>query len=197
MVHKGLTEKADQMLAEQNELEDAVIECLEELHTDIATHSGKLVQDFEAINKVTEETYKKLNAAGAIKPQYDFKHQMERVLSLIEQEEINVKEKAKHALMEEATASVTEKFASSKDLQKQALDLAVAKIKGTAKASDDPVKQAFIKFFKDKAAAAKKADDTAELKAQREALVAKLNAIGQNEGFFFEFDSNGQPKMVV
>jgi hypothetical protein len=197
MVHKGLVSKADQMLAEQNELEDAVINCLEDLHSDIAAHSGKLVQDFEAINKVTEETYKKLNAAGAIKPQYDFKHQMERVLHLIEQEEVNVKEKAKHALMEEATASVSEKFKSSKELQKSALELAVAKINGTAKAGADPVKQEFIKFFKDKAASAKSADDTAELKAQREALVAKLNAVAKNEGFFFEFDNNGQPKMLV
>lgn len=197
MIHKGLTEKADQMLVEQNELEDAVIECLEELHTDIATHSGKLVQDFEAISKVTEETYKKLNAAGAIKPQYDFKHQMERVIHLIEQEETNVKEKAKHALMEEATASVSEQFKSSKEMQKAAMDLAIAKIKGTAKANTDPVKKAFIKFFKDKAAAAKKADDSAEMKAQREALVAKLNAVAKNEGFFFEFDNNGQPKMNV
>lgn len=197
MIHKGLTEQADQMLAEQNELEDAVIECLEDLHKDIATLSGKLVEDFEAIDKLTEETYKKLNAAGAIKPQYDLKHQMERVLNMIEQEEINVKEKAKHALMEEATASVSEQFKNSKELQKAAMDMAVAKIKGNAKSGSDPVKEAFIKFFKDKAAAAQKADDTAELKAQREALVAKLNAVGKNEGFFFEFDNSGQPKMVV
>ena len=197
MIHKGLTAKADQMLAEQNELEDAVIECLEDLYNDIDKLSGSLVQDFEAISKVTEETYAKLNAAGAIKPQYDFKAQMERVLHLIEQEEVNVKEKAKHALMEEATASVSEQFMSSKDLQKAAMDLAIAKIKGTAKAGDDPVKAAFIKFFKQKAAAASKADDSAELKAQREALVSKLNAVAKNEGFFFEFTPDGTPKMLA
>jgi len=197
MIHKGLVDKADAMLAEQNELEDAVIDCLEDLYTDIDKLSGNLVQDFEAISKVTEETYVKLNAAGAIKPQYDFKHQVERILHLIEQEEVNVKEKAKHALMEEATAAVSQEFLTSKPMKKAAMDLAIAKIKGTAKASDDPVKAAFIKFFKEKAAAAKTADDSAEMKAQREAMVAKLNATAKNEGFFFEFDANGTPKMVV
>lgn len=196
MIHKGLVEKADQMLAEQNELEDAVIECLEDLYQDIDKLSGSLVQDFEDISRVTEETYAKLNAAGAIKPQYDMKAQIERVLNLIEQEEVNVKEKAKHSLMEEATASVSEQFISSKEMQKAAMDLAIAKIKGTSKA-DDPVKGAFIKFFKDKAAAASKADDSAELTAQREALVAKLNATAKNEGFFFQFDDIGKPKMVA
>lgn len=197
MIHKGLVEKADAMLAEQNELEDAVIDCLEDLHNDIDKLSGNLVQDFQAISETTAATYAKLNAAGAIKPQYDMKSQVERVLAIIEQEEINVKEKAKTALMAEATASVTEQFLTSKDLKKSAMDLAIAKIKGTAKASDDPVKAAFIKFFKEKSAAAEKADDSAELKAQREALVSKINALGKNEGFFFEFDASGKPKMIV
>jgi len=197
MVNKALVSKADAMLAEQNELEDAVINCLEDLHTDIDKLSGSLVQDFEAISKATEQTYAKLNAAGAIKPQYDFKSQMERVLHLIEQEEINVKEKAKTALMEEATASVSEQFKSSKEMQKAAMDLAIAKITGSAKAGTDPVKSAFIKFFKEKAASASKADDSAELKEQRAALVSKLNAVAKNEGFFFEFDASGAPKMVA
>lgn len=197
MIHKGLTDQADAMLAEQNELEDAVIECLEGLYTDIDKLSGNLVQDFEAISKTTEETYAKLNAAGAIKPQYDMKAQMERVLSMIEQEETNVKEKAKQTLMEEATASVSEQFLTSKEMQKAAMDLAIAKIKGGASSADDPVKGAFVKFFKEKAAAAGKADDSAEMKAQREAMVAKLNAIAKNEGFFFQFEADGTPKMVV
>lgn len=197
MIHKGLVEKADQMLKEQNELEDAVIENLEGLHKDISTLSGKLVEDFEAINKATEATYAKLNAAGAIKPQYDFKSQMERVLHLIEQEETSVLEKGKVALMEEATAHVTEQFKSSKELQKAAMDLAIAKIKGTAKADADPVKAAYMKFFKEKAASAQKTDDSVEQAARREAMLAKLNAVARNEGFFFEFDPNGQPKMVV
>jgi len=197
MLHKGLVDKADAMLAEQNELEDSVIACLEDLYTDIENLSGNLVQDFEAISQVTEETYVKLNAAGAIKPQYDFKTQVERVLGMIEQEEISVKEKAKQVLMAEATAAVSEEFLTSKEMKKAAMDLALAKLKGTAKASDDPVKAAFVKFFKEKAAAASKADDSAERKAQREAMVSKLNAIAKNEGYFFEFDASGSPKMVV
>lgn len=197
MIHKSLTEKADQMLADQNELEDAVINNLENLHRDMVTLSGHLVEDFEAINKATEETYKKLNAAGAIKPKYDFKAQMERALHIIEQEETSVLEKGKVSLMQEATKSVEEQFKSSKELQKAAMQLAIAKINGTAKAGDDPVKAEFVKFFKEKAAAASKADDTVEQKARRENLVAKLNAIGKNEGFFFEFDASGKPKMVV
>ena len=195
MIHKSLVDKADAMLAEQNELEDAVIECLEDLHSDIDNLSGSLVQDFEAISQVTEETYAKLNAAGAIKPQHDFKAQVEKVLHLIQQEETNVKEKAKSALMEEATASVSAEFLSSKEMKKAAMDLALAKLSGT-KATTDPVKDAFVKFFKEKAAASK-GDDKAELVAQREAMVAKLNATAKNEGFFFEFDASGKPKMVV
>jgi hypothetical protein len=197
MIHKGLVAKADQMLAEQNELEDAVIDCLEDLYTDVENLSGTLVQDFEAISQVTEETYAKLNAAGAIKPLYDFKAQMDRCLHLIEQEEISVKEKAKKDLMSEATAAVSAKFLSSADMKKAAMDLALAKLKGTAKASDDPVKAAFIQFFKEKSAAASKADDSAELATQREAMVAKLNAVTKNEGFFFGFTADGKPKMVV
>ena len=196
MIHKGLVDQADAMLKEQNELEDAVIDCLEDLYTDIDKLSGNLVQDFEAISKTTEETYAKLNAAGAIKPQYDMKAQVERVLNMIEHEEASVKEKAKLALMEEATAAVSEQFLSSPEMKKAAMDIAIAKIKGNASGTD-PVKAAFIKFFKDKAASAAKADDSAELKAQREAMVAKLNAIAKNEGFFFQFDANGTPKMVA
>ena len=195
MVHKGLVEKADTMLAEQNELEDAVIDCLQDLHKDIEKLSGNLVQDFEAIAKVTDETYHKLNTAGAIKPQHDFKAQVEKVLHLIQQEEINVKEKAKTSLMVEATEKVKADFLSSKEMKKAAMDLAMAKLAGTT-AKADPVKDAFIKFFKDKAAASK-GDDKAELLEQREAMVAKLNATAKNEGFFFVFDDSGKPKMVV
>merc|ERR1711971_1228188 len=113
----------------------------------------------------------------------------------IQQEEANVTEKAKVALMEEATASVSEQFSSSKKLKKAAMDLAIAKINGTAKAGNDAVKGAFVKFFKDKAASSTE-EDVSELTEQREALVAKLNAVASNEGFFFKFDSSGQPKMT-
>lgn len=195
MIHKGLVEKADVMLAEQNELEDAVIDCLEDLHTDIEKLSGNLVSDFEAISKTTEETYEKLNKAGAIKPQHDLKAQVEKVLQLIKQEEINVTEKAKNDLMAEAAVNVADGFLNSKEMKKAAMDLALAKLAG-ASPTTDPVKDAYIKFFKDKAAASK-GDDKAELAAQREAMLAKLNATAKNEGFFFEFDASGKPKMVV
>ena len=195
MIHKGLVDKADAMLAEQNELEDAVINCLEDLHTDIEKLSGSLVSDFEAINKTTDETYEKLNKAGAIKPQHDLKAQVEKVLHLIQQEEVNVKEKAKNELMAEAAKSVASGFLTSKEMKKAAMDLALAKLAGSAPKTD-PVKDAYVKFFKDKAAASK-GDDKAELVAQREAMIAKLNATAKNEGFFFEFDDSGKPKMVV
>lgn len=196
MIHKGMVEQADKMLAEQNELEDALIESLEELHKDMEELSGNNFADYEAINSLTTDTFAKLNAAGAIKPQYDFKAQVERTLNMIQQEEANVMEKAKVSLMEEATASVSAQFGSSKKLQKAALDLAIAKINGTAKAEDDPVKGAFVEFFQEKAASST-TEDAGELAAQREALVAKLNAVASNEGFFFKFDNDGQPKMTV
>ncbi|EJK53748.1 hypothetical protein THAOC_26744, partial [Thalassiosira oceanica] len=57
-----------------------------------------------------------------------------------------------------------------------------------------PVQTAFVKFFKDKAAAAKKSGDDSEEAAQREALIAKMNGVAKNEGFFFTFDANGKPQ---
>merc|ERR1712117_401034 len=109
------------------------------------------------------------NAAGAIKPQHDFKMQIERMCNMITAEETSVTEKAKVALMEEATAFVTEKFASSSDLKKAALDSAIAQIKGEGVAGgSDPVRDAFVQFFKDKAAAAAQSSDDGETKAQRE-----------------------------
>merc|ERR1712127_481492 len=99
-------------------------------------------------------------------------------------------------LMSEATTSVTAQFSSDKALKKAALDSAISKLKG-GKAGTDPVQAAFIQFFKDKAAAAKTSKDDSEEKAQREALISKMNAVAKNEGFFFEFDASGNPKMTV
>ena len=53
---------------------------------------------------------------------------------MIAQEEQSVSDKAKSSLMDEATAAVTAKFASSKELKKAALDAAINKIKGTVQA---------------------------------------------------------------
>merc|ERR1712127_25132 len=153
------------------------------------------VDDFNSINEIRAATYEKLNAAGAIKPQHDFKAQVERMLTMIAAEEASVTEKTKMALMSEATATVTEKFSSDKALKKAALDSAISQIKG-GKAGADPVQAAFIQFFKDKASAAKASKDDSEEKEQREAMIAKMNSVAKNEGFFFEIDASGKPAMV-
>merc|ERR1719276_52295 len=107
-------------------------------------------------------------------------------------EEATVTEKTKNALMEEATATVTEKFSTSKGLKKAALDAAIAQIKGTAKeGSVDPVRAEFCGFLKAKADAASKITDDSEEKAQRAALIAKMSAIAKTEGMFFDFDASG------
>jgi len=190
-IYKALDEKAQTLLKEHNEAEDKVIEALQQ-KLEFLKANQNMVEDFEAINQIREESYASLNAAGVIKPQHDFKVQVERILNMIAQEEATVTDKMKTALMAEATASVTEKFSSSKALKKAALDAAIAEIKGTSKGSEDPVKATFVKFFQDKAKAAAKATDDSEEKSQREALVTKMNAICAAEGFVFKFDENGQ-----
>ena len=197
-LYQVIDSRAEAMLKEHREAETKVIEALEaKLEVLEGTGEGNMADEFRAINKVREETYAKLNAAGAIKPQHDFKAQIERALTMIQTEENNVADKAKTALMAEATASVMDQFVQSDDLKKAALDSAIATIKGGAASGGDPVQGAYIKFFQDKAAASAKADDSAEVEAQRRALVAKLNAVAKSEGYFFEFDEAGQPKMLV
>lgn len=193
-IHKSLDETAQAILKEHTEAEDKVIEALEK-KLDFLKANSNMVNDFQAINTMREAAYADLNAAGKVKPQHDFKAQVERMINMIAQEEQNVAEKAKSSLMEEATSTVTSQFEESAPLKKAALDSAIAKIKGTAKAGEDPVQAAFITFFQEKAAAAAKADDGTETAEQRAALVAKMNSVAKNEGFFFEFDQNGQPKM--
>mmetsp|Transcript_19833 Transcript_19833/g.40968 ORF Transcript_19833/g.40968 Transcript_19833/m.40968 type:complete len:305 (+) Transcript_19833:71-985(+) len=194
-IYKALDEKAVNLLKEHTEAEEKVIAALEH-KLEYLKANQNMVNDFEAINAIRSATYEKLNAAGAIKPQHDFKAQVERMLNMIAHEEASVTEKTKVALMSEATASVTEKFSSDKALKKAALDAAIAKLKG-GKTGADPVQAAFVQFFKDKAAAAKASKDDSEEKAQREAMIAKMNAVAKNEGFFFEFDAQGAPKMTV
>mmetsp|Transcript_23083 Transcript_23083/g.32513 ORF Transcript_23083/g.32513 Transcript_23083/m.32513 type:complete len:302 (-) Transcript_23083:181-1086(-) len=196
-IYKSLDERAQVILKEHNEAEDKVIAALEQ-KLDFLKANQNMVQDFESINSIREDAYVKLNAAGAIKPKHDFKLQVERVLGMVATEEASVAEKTKVALMSEATAAVTEAFVGSKQLKKSALDAAIATIKGDDKKSAaDPVKDEFVNFFKAKAAAAKKADDGSEEAAQRAALIAKMNAVCKTEGFFFEFDADGKPKMTV
>lgn len=195
-IHKTLDETAQSILKEHTEAEEKVIEALEQ-KLDFLKANSNMVNDFEAINQMREAAYANLNAAGKVKPQHDFKAQVERMINMISQEEQSVSEKAKSLLMEEATVTVTSQFEQSEQLKKAALDSAIAKIKGTAKAGEDPVQAAFVKFFQDKAAAAAKADDGSETTEQRAALVAKLNSVAKNEGFFFQFDEAGKPKMTA
>jgi len=137
-----------------------------------------------------------LNAAGAIKPKHDFKAQVERILNMIAQEEANVTEKTKIAIMQEATAYVTEQFSSKKELKKAALDAAIAQIKGTAKEGTvDPVRAQFCACLTEKAEAAAKVTDDSEEKAQRAALIAKMSAVAKAEKMFFDFDASGKPVM--
>ena len=194
-IYKSLDESAQTILKEHTEAEDKVVEALEQKLAFLKANSN-LVNDFEAINKMRESAYANLNAAGKIKPKHDFKAQVERTIAMIIQEEQNVAEKAKASLMEEATMSVTAKFQEDKQLKKEALDAAISVIKGSAKPGQDPVQTAFIDFFKAKGAAASKADDGSEAKAQRAALVGKVNSLAKNEGFFFELDTAGKAKMV-
>ncbi|KAL7533898.1 hypothetical protein ACHAXR_005513 [Thalassiosira sp. AJA248-18] len=194
-VHAALDKTAVNLLKEHNEAEDKVIQALEQkLH--FLKANQDMVNDFNAINEVRATTYEKLNAAGAIKPKHDFKSQVERMLNMIAAEEASYTEKTKMALMSEATASVTEKFSSDKALKKSALDASIAALKGGSSGAD-PVQAAFVQFFKEKAAAAKASKDDSEEKAQREAMIAKMNSVAKNEKFFFEFDSAGQAKMTV
>jgi hypothetical protein len=193
VIHDMLTEDGKRILAEHNKVEDQVINILEDKRQDIVMQE-RVVQDAKDIKALKEETYEKLNAAGKIKPQHEFKSQIERILHLMETEETSMTEKGKIALMEEATAAVTNKLLTDKKLQKSSLDNAIATLTGK-KGAKDPVKEAYLAFFKAKASS--KVDEAAEKKAARENVVTKLNAAAANEGFFFRFDPDGKPKMVV
>jgi len=194
-IYKSLDETAQTILKEHHEAEDKVIAALEQKLEFLQANKGQ-VEHFEAINAIRDQTYKNLNAAGAVKPQHDFKAQVEKMLNMIAQEEASNEEKAKIALMEAAVADVTSQFSSAKNLKKAALDSAIASIKGGA-GGGDPVKDAFIKFFQAKATEAGTSSDDSEEKAQRAALIAKLNGVAKNEGFFFHFDESGKPGMKV
>jgi hypothetical protein len=194
-IHNALDERAKTLLKDHNEAEDKVIVALEQ-KLDFLKANQNMVNDFEAINAIRVDSYEKLNAAGAIKPQHDLKVQMERILNMIAQEEATVTEKTKVAIMAEATAVVTEKFSTSKELKKAALDAAIAQIKGSAKEGTvDPVRAQFSMFLKQKAEAAAKITDDSEEKAQRAALISKMSAVAKSEGMFMEFDASGKPVM--
>lgn len=195
-IHAALDERAKTILKEQNEDEEEVVASLEKLITHLEGHR-ETPDLMKQMNDMRLEAYEKMNTAGAIKPKHDLKVQIERMLNMIAAEEASNAEKTKTALMSEATAHVSNQFLSEKALKKAALDSAIANIKGTATEASDPVKDAFVKFFKNKSAALSKRKDDTEEKAQRAALLAKANSVAENEGYFFRFDDNGVPKIVA
>jgi len=200
-IHEFLEADGKKILAEHNQKESEIIDMLKsELHD--MKQQDRIVQDAQDVQAIREATYAKLNQVGQIKPQYEFKAQIERILSMIAHEELAMQDKAKHKLMEEATAAVRKRFSTSKELQKSSLDMAIAQlqgIKGGAKKKPtvDPVQQAFVEFFQVKAKDAAKADEAAEIAETRASIVRKLNAVAMNEGFYFKLDESGKPKMVV
>ena len=184
------------MVKLQNDAEDEVIAKMEE-NVEYMKLTENIVEDYKGVLDLTQTSYDKLNAAGQIKPQHDLKAQVEKILSMISTEERSAYDKAKTAMMEEATAVVTAEFLNDDALKKAGLDSALAKLTGKASGAD-PVQAAFVKFFQDKTAAAKKADDGSEEKAARTAMLEKMNGIAEAEGMYFRFDTaTGNPKLVV
>jgi hypothetical protein len=196
LISNALKEEANAMLKTQNEAEDKVIAKLQET-VEYMKLTENIVEDYQGVLDLTSSSYAKLNAAGQIKPQHKLKAQVEKVLTLIAAEESNVYDKAKTAMMEEATASVTAEFSKSKELQKASLDAAIAKLTGKSSGGADPVLATYAQFFTAKSAAAKSGDGAAEAAQARKAMVAKLNATCENEGMYFRLDDMGQPKLVV
>ena len=196
VIQEALEEDGKRVLAEHNAAEDQVISSLQQSISNIKAQES-VVEDISAVKELKAETYKKLNEVGKIKPLYDFKAQVEKLLSMISHEEAVMQEKAKIALMEEATNAVKASFADNAELKKAALSSAIASLKGTKSGAKDPVQDAYLAFFADKKKAAAKIDAAAEAAAAREAIIMKLNATAMNEGFYFQFDKDGKPKMVV
>jgi Mitochondrial ATP synthase B chain precursor (ATP-synt_B) len=195
MIKEILEEDGKRLIEEHNKYEDQILGILQKKRQEIVLMEN-IVQDAQNIQVLKHETYEKLNAAGKIKPQHEFKSQMERILTMMVAEEAAVTEKSKVVMMEEATKAVTQELLTNKALQKASLENAIARLKG-AKPGKDPVKEAYLKFFQWKAGEAKKVDEAAEMVAAREAMVKKLNAVAANEGYFFQFDTDGKPKMTV
>jgi len=195
VIFEALEEDGNKTLVEMNAAEDGVIDSLTSTIEEIESQAG-IVEDIEAVKDLKIETYAKLNEVGKVKPLYNFKSQVEKLLAAIAAEESASQEKEKMALMEEATAAVSAEFSSSKVLQKKSLANAIAMLKGS-KTGDDPVKEAYLNFFADKKKAAEKINEAEEAKASREAMIAKLNSVAKNDKFYFEFDASGSPKMTA
>jgi len=198
MMANMFKDEAKDLLKAQNEAEEEVIAKLEE-SVEYMKLTENIVEDYQAVYDLTEASYAKLNASGKIKPKHELKAQMEKMLAMIAAEEANAYEKAKVAMMADATEAVTAEFASNKDLKKAALSSAIAKLtgKGGKTAKADPVRDEFIKYFQQTAANAKASDDGSEEKAARETMITKLNAVAENDGMYFRLDPNtAKPHLV-
>jgi len=199
MIANMFKDEAKDMLKAQNEAEEAVISKLEE-SVEYMKLTENIVQDYQGVYDLTESSYAKLNESGKIKPQHLLKAQMEKMLTMVATEESNAYEKAKLAMMSDATEAVTSEFSSSKDLKKAALTTAIAKLTGKSgrASSADPVRDEFVKYFQQTASNAKASDDGSEETAARANMITKMNAVAENDGMYFRFDpSTGKPKLVV
>uniref|UniRef100_A0A7S3LAT6 ATP synthase subunit b n=1 Tax=Amphora coffeiformis TaxID=265554 RepID=A0A7S3LAT6_9STRA len=196
VIQEALEADGKRVLAEHNAAEDQVISSLKVSIENIKSQES-LADEITAVKALKAETYAKLNKVGEVKPLYDFKAQVEKLLSMISHEEAVMQEKGKTTLMAEATEAVKKSFAENADLKKAALTSAIAALKGTKSGTKDPVQSAYLAFFANKKKATAKVDAAAEAAAAREAIVMKLNSTAMNEGYYFQFDASGKPKMVV
>ena len=197
MIANSMKEESDAMLKAQNEAEDQVINKLEET-VEYMKLTENIVSDYKEVYDLTEASYAKLSEAGKIKPQHDLKAQMEKMLNLIAVEEQSSYEKAKVAMMSEATEAVMKEFTTNESLKKAALANAMAKLTGSGASGADPVQTAFVNYFKEQSKAAKASDDGSEEKAARANMVAKMNAIASAENMYFRFDeATGKPVMAA
>jgi len=198
MIANLFKDEAKDMLKAQNQAEEEVIAKLQE-SVDYMKLTENIVQDYQSVYDLTETSYVKLAASGIIKPQHELKAQMEKMLTMIVAEETNQYEKAKAAMMADATTAVTAEFASNKDLKKAALTAAISKLTGKGKAAaSEPVRDEFVKYFKQSAVNAKASDDGSEEKIARDNMIAKLNSAADNEGMYFDFDPvKRNPRWVV
>ena len=197
MMSTMFKDEAKDMLKAQNEAEGEVIAKLEE-SVEYMKLTENIVKDYQDVYDLTEESYAKLNASGEIKPQHKLKAQVEKLLGMIATEEANAYEKAKIAMMADATDAVTAEFSSSKELKKAALASAIAKLTGKGgKAKADPVQAEFVKFFQATAQNAKASDDGSEAKEARVTMITKMNAVAENESMYFRLDpASGKPVLV-
>lgn len=196
MMSTMFKDEAKEMIKAQNDAEEEVIKNLQE-SVEYMKLTENIVQDYQNVYDLTEASYAKLNESGKIKPQHVLKAQVEKALGMIAAEETNAYEKAKAAMMADATAAVTAEFSESKELKKAALAAAIAKLTGKQSSGGDAVRDEFVKFFKASAANAKASDDGSQEKAARANMVAKMNAIADNEKWYFRLDpATGKPALA-